>query len=168
MTFTPQTGRAFADKGSASGSETISTQRSCGPVWCFRSVSYNWKFAGVQTWQYLLRLCPVFPCWACPAHAGWGAYAFAQLVAAVGCEKWKLPARHSETKESVQLCKASENFGKSFWTLCSIPPFLLLQKKGPEFLGSAISFRVFLLEVFLGEPRLVVCEGINRTAAVEC
>lgn len=90
------------------------------------------------------------------------------LVAAVGCVKWKLPARNSETEESVQLCKASENFGKCFWTLCSIPPSHLLQKKDPQFLRSDISFGVFLLEVFLGEPKLAVYGGINRTAAVEC
>lgn len=49
----------------------------------------------------------------------------------------------------------------------SLPP-TSYRKKDPQFLRSDISFRVFLLEVFLGEPRLVAYGGIKRTAAVEC
>lgn len=47
-----------------------------------------------------------------------------------------------------------------------LPPSYLLKKKEAQFLRSDISFIFFLLEVFLGEPRLVAYAGINGTAAV--
>lgn len=134
--ITPRAGGALQVKGSASSSETISTRRSSGPGWCFGSVSYDWKFAGLQIWQYLLRLCPTFPCQAYPLHAGWGLYASMQLAAAVGCEKWKPPATNSEFKESVRLCNASETLEKKVLLNTLLPPSHLLKKKEPRFLRS--------------------------------
>lgn len=89
-----------------------------------------------------------------------------QLAAAVGCEKWKPPATNSEFKESVRLCNAAETLEKKVLLNTLFPPSHLLKKKEPRFLRSDVFFRFFLLEVFLGEPRLVAYAGINGTAAV--
>ena len=114
---------------------TISTWGSSGPGWCFGSISYDWKFAGLQIWQYLLRLCPTFPCRAFLLRADGGVYAPCSLLLQLAVRNWSSQLDTLNLK-SVRLCKAPESFGKESISeppTSSLPSSHLLKKKATVF-----------------------------------